>query len=118
MEGQRNEVCALHGICLRTTLVLVSSVPDSDAEWRDHCLPPAGLDAIAGSHGRAQHVFGDRLGVAAFRNYTARLSSVPFGRETAFPEYILRPGHGGFRPNRSDPEIRFRNLPWRVCPPH
>src|SRR5882762_10021907 len=117
MEGQRNEFSARGGICLRTTLVLVSGVPDSDAEWHGNCLPPAGFHAIDGSHGRAKRVFRDRRGMAAFRNYASGISSGELGREAAFRKRILRCRHGRFRANRSDRQIRFRNLRWRIALP-
>src|SRR5258708_35460124 len=100
MESQRNESSARGGICLRATLVLVSGVPDSDAEWHNNCVLSAGFYAIAGSHGSAQHVFGDRRGMAALRNYAARISSGELGREAAFRKRILRCRHGRFRTNR------------------
>src|SRR5712664_2298591 len=117
MEGQRNEYSARGGICLRPTLVLVSGVPDSDAEWHDNLVLPAGFYAIAGSHGRAQHVFGDRRGMAAFRDYAARISTGELGREAAFRKRILRCRHGRLRANRSDWEIRFANLRRRIAIP-
>src|SRR5258708_29288637 len=117
MEGQRNESSARGGICLRATLVLVSGVPDSDAEWHDNCVLPARFYAIARSHWRAEHVFGYRRGMAAFRNYAAGISSRGLGREAAFRKRILRCWHGRFRANRSDREIRFANLRRRIALP-
>src|SRR5712664_1522373 len=117
MEGQRNEYSARGGICLRPTLVLVSGVPNSDAEWHNNCLPSPGFNAVAGSHGGAQHVFGDRCGVAAFWNYAVRISSGELGRATAFRKRILRCRHGRFRANRSDREIRLANLRWWIALP-
>src|SRR6267154_378724 len=117
MEGQRNEFSARRGIWLWATLVLVSDVPDPDAEWHDHFLPPAGFHTIAGSHGRAQHVFRNRRGVAAFGKDSGRISSGEFGREAALRKSILRCRHGRVRANRSDWEIRFTNLRRRIALP-
>src|SRR5260370_17474817 len=107
MEGQRNESSARGGICLRATLVLVSGIPDSDAEWHDNFVLPAGFYAIAGSHGRAQYVFGDWSGVEAVRNFAPRISSGALGREAAFPQHILRCRHAKLRPSRSDSQLRI-----------
>src|SRR5260370_9047128 len=89
MEGQRDEFSARGGICLRATLVLVSGVPDSDAERHDNYLPPEGFHAVAGSHGGAQRIFGDRRGMAAFRNDADGISSGGLGTEVAFRKRIL-----------------------------
>src|SRR5258708_38718758 len=102
MEGQRNESSARGGICLRATLVLVSGIPDSDAEWHDNFVLPAGFYAIAGSHGRAQYVFGDWSGGEAVRNFAPWISSGELGREEAFRKLILRCRHGRLCPKRSD----------------
>src|ERR1700687_2901014 len=117
MENQRNEFSARGGICLRTTLVLVSGVPDSDAEWLGNSLPPAGFHAIAGSHGRAKRVFRDWRGMAAFRNYSFGISTGELGREASFRKRLLRRRHGRFRASRSDREIRFANLRRRIALP-
>src|SRR5712664_3910092 len=101
MESQRNESSARGGICLRATLVLVSGVPDSDAEWHDNFVLPAGFYAVVGSYGRAQHVFGDRRGVEAVRNFAPRISSGESAPAPAFRKRILRCRHGRLRTNRS-----------------
>src|SRR5437016_13530392 len=109
MEDQRNQFCARGGIYVRATLVLVSTVPNSDIEWHHGCLPPGGGDAIAGSHRRTECVFRDRSGVAAIRNYAPGISASELGREAAFRKRILRCRARGFPAHRPDREIRCAN---------
>src|SRR5258708_29416357 len=112
METQRIEFPARGGVCLRPTLVLVSRIPDSDAERHDNLVSSAGFNSIAGSHRRAQHFFRNRRGVAAFRNGAACFSAGELGRGAAIRKNVLRCLHRGLRANRSDREIRIANL-WR-----
>src|SRR5712692_3874975 len=117
MENQRNEFRALNGNCVRTALVLVSSVADSGAEWHGDCIPPAGMDALAGSRVREKRVFRNAGGMAAFRNDAPGISSGGMGREAAFRKRIFRRRHGRFRASGSDWEIRFANLRrWGALP--
>src|SRR5260370_2141672 len=110
MENQRKEYRRLRGICLRAALVLVSAGPDLDSEWSNDSVLAAGVDAVAGSHWRTQHLFRNGCGMAAFRNVAAGVSSRGMGRKAAFWECILRRRHGRFRANRPDREIRVPNL--------
>src|SRR5260370_7735095 len=99
MENQRNQYLALRGICVRAALVLVSAVPDLDSEWHNDSVFAAGVDAVAGSHWRTQHLFRNGCGMAAFRNVAAGVSSPGVGRKAAFWASILRRPHAAFRPN-------------------
>src|SRR5258708_19258325 len=99
METQRIEFPARGGVCLWPTLVLVSGIPDSDAERHDNLVSSAGFDSIAGSHRRAQHFFRNRRGVAAFRNWAACFSAGELGREAANPKHLLRCPPRGPRAN-------------------
>src|SRR5260370_27967335 len=117
MENERNQYLALRGICLRAGLVLVSAVPDLDSEWHNDSVFAAGVDAVAGSHWRTQHLFRNGCGMAAFRNVAAGVSSRGMGRKAAFWECILRRRHGRFRANRPDREIRVPNLWLRTALP-
>src|SRR5260370_2132850 len=93
MENQRNQYLALRGICLRAALVLVSAVPDLDSEWHNDSVLAAGVDAVAGSHWRTQHLFRNGCGMAPFRNVPADVSSLAMLTKAPFWEFILLHRH-------------------------
>src|ERR1700721_236059 len=115
LENPRNESRAFGGIRVWTTLVLVSSVADSYAEWQRYCDPPERVDAVIRRDRCAQHIFRNRCGMASLRNYATWISSGRLERQEAFRNSVLCGRDGRLCAGRSDREIRLANLRRRIA---